>query len=87
MKGMKDTKIILGFINIILCIGILVLAILAFIDFTNRERIFVSVFFLGGVMNLLSSVNHFLYKNKLASCFYGILGLVLLIISVFNFLN
>lgn len=87
MKGKRDTKIILGVINITLGIGILLLSIFAFIDFNNREHIFVSVFFLGGVMNLLTGVSHFLYRNKLASCFYGILGLALLVLSVLNFLN
>lgn len=87
MKSKRDTKVILDFINIILGIGILLLVILAFVHFNNRDHIFVFVFFLGGIMNLLTGVSRFLYRNKLASCFYGILGLTLLVLSVLNFLN
>ena len=87
MRIKKDTKLILDCINIILGILIVLLAVFAFIHFANRESIFVFIFLLGGIMNLVMGARNFINKKKLAGCFYGILGLALIMMSVLTFLN
>ena len=77
-KFKKAVRIIIDFLNVIIGIGAVVLAVMTFLDTQNNKWMFPLIFLLGEAMNLLTAIKHFMTERRVTGAIMFFVALLLM---------
>lgn len=76
-KFKKAVRIIIDFLNVVIGIGAVVLAVMTFLDTQNNKWMFPLIFLLGAAMNLLTAVKHLMTERRVTGAIMLFVSLLL----------
>ncbi|MCM1308614.1 MAG: hypothetical protein NC223_08455 [Butyrivibrio sp.] len=76
-KFKKAVRIIIDFLNVVIGIGAVVLAVITFLDTQNNKWMFPLIFLLGAAMNLLTAVKHLMTERRVTGAIMLFVSLLL----------
>lgn len=76
-KLKKAIRIIIDFLNVVIGIGAVVLAVMTFLDTQNNKWMFPLIFLLGAAMNLLTAIKHLMTERRISGIIMLFFGLLL----------
>ncbi len=82
----KVIRITIDILNLVLGIGVVVLAVMAFINTADNKWMFPLIFLMGGVMNLLAGIKFFMTDRKTGGIASVVTAVVLVVISVVSYM-
>lgn len=85
-KFQKIIRTILDILNILLGVGVVVLAVMAFINTDNNKWLFPIIFMMGGVMNLFTGIKAMMTDRKATGIVSVVAAAVLAVISIMSYI-
>ena len=82
----KIIRIIIDIINVVLGIGVVVLAVMAFINTADNKWMFPIIFLMGGGMNLLTGIKFFINDRNSSGIMAIVAAGLLMVISVMSYM-
>lgn len=74
----KAVRIIIDFLNVIIGIGAVVLAVMTFLDTQSNKWLFPLIFLLGAAMNLLTAIKHLMTERRVTGAIMLFVALLLM---------
>ena len=84
-KFTRALRFIIDILNVILGIGVIVLAVLAFINTSKNAWMFPIIFLGGAVMNLFTGIKNFMTDRKIGGIVCTVVAIVLAGVAYFTF--
>ena len=85
-KFQKIIRTILDILNVLLGVGVVVLAVMAFINTDNNKWLFPIIFMMGGVMNLFTGIKATMTDRKVTGIVSVVAAAVLAVISIMSYI-
>ena len=85
-KFQKIIRTILDILNVLLGVGVVVLAVMAFINTDNNKWLFPIIFMMGGVMNLFTGIKAMMTDRKVPGIVSVVAAAVLAVISIMSYI-
>lgn len=85
-KFQKIIRTILDILNVLLGVGVVVLAVMAFINTDNNKWLFPIIFMVGGVMNLFTGIKAMMTDRKATGIVSVVAAAVLAVISIMSYI-
>lgn len=85
-KFQKIIRTILDILNVLLGVGVVVLAVMAFINTDNNKWLFPIIFMMGGVMNLFTGIKAMMTDRKVIGIVSVVAAAVLAVISIMSYI-
>ena len=85
-KFQKIIRTILDILNVLLGVGVVVLAVMAFINTDNNKWLFPIIFMMGGVMNLFTGIKAMMTDRKVTCIVSVVAAAVLAVISIMSYI-
>lgn len=85
-KFQKIIRTILDILNVLLGIGVVILAVMAFINTDNNKWLFPIIFMMGGVMNLFTGIKALMTDRKMTGVVSIAAFAVLTVISIMSYI-
>lgn len=85
-KFQKIIRTILDILNVLLGVGVVVLAVMAFINTDNNKWLFPIIFMMGGVMNLFTGIKAMMTDRKATGIVSVVAAAVLAVISIMSYI-
>ena len=85
-KFQKIIRTILDILNVLLGVGVVVLAVMAFINTDNNKWLFPIIFMMGGVMNLFTGIKAMMTDRKVTGIVSVVAAAVLAVISIMSYI-
>ncbi len=85
-KFQKIIRTILDILNVLLGVGVVVLAVMAFINTDNNKWLFPIIFMMGGVMNLFTGIKAMMMDRKVTGIVSVVAAAVLAVISIMSYI-
>ena len=85
-KFQKIIRTILDILNVLLGVGVVVLAVMAFINTDNNKWLFPIIFMMGCVMNLFTGIKAMMTDRKVTGIVSVVAAAVLAVISIMSYI-
>lgn len=85
-KFQKIIRTILDILNVLLGVGVVVLAVMAFINTDNNKWLFPIIFMMGGVMNLFTGIKAMMTDRNVTGIISVVAAAVLAVISIMSYI-